>query len=142
MVVNRREYPRVKLFKFNVEVSKKGEHSYVPVEVVNISAGGLCFLSRSIIYQGDALEFRFPFKHTTVIMPARVVRINVREIGVQFSCSQDEIAEFVATYNEEIQSMAISTKENIHIVLPGYTDQAQEKNSIDTLLDLGPETKH
>jgi hypothetical protein len=38
--------------------------------------------------------------------------------------------------------MAISTKENIHIVLPGYTDQAQEKNSIDTLLDLGPETKH
>jgi flagellar capping protein FliD len=75
-------------------------------------------------------------------MPARVVRVNGREVGVKFTASQDEIAEFVATYNEEIQSMAISTKENIHIVLPGYTDQAKEKNSIDTLLDLGPETKH
>jgi len=125
-----------------VEVSKKGENAFIPVEVVNISAGGLCFLGRSILYQGDMLEFRFPFKHKNIIMPARVVRVNGREIGVQFICSQDEITDFVSEYNEEIQSMAISTKENIHLILPGYHAQNEGKNSIDSLLDLGPETKH
>lgn len=142
MAVNRREYPRVKLFKFSVEVSKKGENAFVPVEVVNISAGGLCFLGRSILYQGDMLEMRFPFKRSTIIMPGRVVRVNGREIGVQFTCSQDEIIDFVSAYNEEIQSMAISTKENIHLVLPGFNTQETGKHSIDNMLDIGPEMKH
>lgn len=142
MAVNRREYPRVKLFKFSVEVSKKGENSFLPVEVVNISAGGLCFLSRSIVYQGDMLDFRFPFKRKTITLPARIVRINGREVGVQFTASEDDIIDFVTTYNEEIQSMAISTKENIHIILPGHNPQENSKHNIDSLLDLGPETKH
>ncbi len=141
MAVNRREYPRVKLFRFSVEVSKHGENEFMPVEVVNISAGGLCFLSKSIIYHGDMLDFRFPFKRREIIMPARVVRINGREVGVQFTADSDEIIDFVTTYNEEIQSMTIAAKENVRLILPGYNTENQ-KHSIDNLLDLDSEVKH
>ncbi|MCX7679006.1 MAG: PilZ domain-containing protein [Spirochaetes bacterium] len=140
--MERREYPRVKLFKFIVEMSKKGENNFAPVEVVNISAGGLCFLTRSIIYKGDLLDIRFPFSRRTIVLPGKVVRIHGREVGVQFTCNKDEMIDFVNTYNDEIQAMRISTKENVHLIVPGYNDVGKGKDFIDILLDIGPETKH
>ncbi len=140
MAANRRIFPRVHLFKFFVEAALKDEKKYTGVEIVNISAGGLCFLSKFIVSPGDEFTFRFPLKRGDIILPGKAVRINGREVGIRFTCDHDTIADFVDAYNEELHALTINKKEESRLILPGH-----EKDRIsdsDDFLDIGPEKLH
>jgi len=142
MAANRREFPRVSLFKFIVETKMADGSTFSGVEVVNISAGGLCFLTRSIVHVGDHMEFRFPLRSRTIILPARVIRVDGREAGVQYTCDRDAIIDFVDAYNEEIRAMTISKKEESHLVVPGYNRDIDRFTGIDDILDPGKDFGH
>jgi hypothetical protein len=142
MAANRRVFQRVELYKFIVEVARKDEKTFTGVEVVNISAGGLCFLTKFILNLGDQLDFRFPLKNRTIILPGRVVRVDGREAGIQFTCDQDMMIDFVDAYNEELHALTITKKEDSRLVLPGYEKSADKYAGLDDVLDPGPETRH
>ena len=142
MAANRRVFLRVELFKFIVEVARKDDKNFTGVEVVNISAGGLCFLTKFIVAMDDQLDFRFPLKSRTIILPGRVVRVDGREAGIQFTCDNDATIDFVDAYNEELRALTINKKEESRLVLPGYEKSADKYAGLDDVLDLGPDTRH
>lgn len=142
MASNKRVFPRVELFKFIVEVARKDENVFTGVEVVNISAGGLCFLTKFIVSVGDMLEFRFPLKNRVIILPGQVVRIDGREAGIQFTCGHDAMVDFVDAYNEELHALTINRKEQSHLVLPGHEKIFDKYSGLDDVLDPGPDSRH
>ena len=140
MAANRRVFPRVHLFKFIVEASLKDEKKYTGVEIVNISAGGLCFLSKFIVAPGDEFTFRFPLKRGDIILPGKAVRVSGREVGIQFISDHDTITDFVDAYNEELHALTINKKEESRLILPGHEKESVTGN--DDFLDIGPEKLH
>ncbi|HNR89756.1 MAG TPA: PilZ domain-containing protein [Spirochaetota bacterium] len=141
MSKNRRQYPRIRLFRLTIKVKVKGADSFSDVELINLSAGGLCFIRNSILNFGDALILRFEFKTRQVDMIGKIVRLDGREVGVQFTCTDDEIKEFVDSFNAELSSYLIPTaSDGSRLELPGYTPRPQDKKSdIDAMLDIEPQ---
>lgn len=104
--IDKRTYDRIKTPKFVVEYKIKGRDPVYQVELINLGAGGMCFLRNSILTRDDQLLVKFPFKKRKVILNGQIVRIDGREVAVRFDNSEDEIKNFVDTFNDEYPLLA------------------------------------
>jgi hypothetical protein len=107
--IDKREHNRVKPLNLNIEYRYKKDDSVYKVPIINISAGGICFIRNSIINKGDLLQIKFPFKSKKIILNAKVIRVEGREVALKFLDSEEKIERFVEVFNEEYP--AISKKD-------------------------------
>jgi len=135
MTKERREYPRLKVIRFIAGLQTVGEGGFKKIEIVNISAGGLCFLQTSPLSIGENVMFNFTFRKCTVHMTGKVMRVDGREIGVKFTDSEDEIMKFVRLFNREISGMLITKKGTSRIMVPGDYDESIGFDDLNQLLD-------
>ncbi len=70
----------------------------VHCKIINISALGACFLTKSILYKGDILEISFQLGQDLIFSKARVVRVSGKEIGIKFLELSDEESQLLADY--------------------------------------------
>ena len=99
--IDKRDHQRIRTSKLTVEFKVKGSESVNKVDVVNVAAGGICFLRNSIVSKGDILAIKFPFKFTKILMNGEIIRLDGREVAVKFLNSEDEIKRYVEAFNEE-----------------------------------------
>lgn len=99
--IDKRGFSRIKTSKLFIDYKMKGDVTPTTVELVNVAAGGLCFLRNSVVNKGDALTIKFPFKTQKVLLSGEILRIDGREVGVRFTSSDNEIKNFVDVFNDE-----------------------------------------
>ncbi len=122
--IDKRNFGRIKTHRFVVDYKIKGRDPVYQVELINLGAGGMCFLRNSIINRDDQLLVKFPFKSRKIIMNGQIVRIDGREVAVRFANSEDEIKTFVDTFNEEYPLLAKgSSKKGAMLHIPGEAEQ-------------------
>lgn len=99
--IDKRIFDRIKTIKFFVEFKIMGSDTIYKVELLNLSAGGMCFLRNSIINSKDLLTIKFPFKTQKILLNGSIKRIEGREVAVEFTNNEDEMKKFVDTFNHE-----------------------------------------
>jgi hypothetical protein len=113
MTADKRKYNRIKNLNLQIDIKLRDDKDFTKVEIIDISAGGLSFLSNNLISKNDLIDCKFPFHTKTIAMNGQVVRINGREIGLKFNNLENEIKSFVEIYNNEINSLFIETRKKI-----------------------------
>lgn len=98
--IDKRKMNRVKTENFHVEVTANKSKDSFTVEVINVSAKGLCFIRKSVIEQGEMLRFTISFAERKVSLRGKVIRISGREVAVNF-LEGEEIDSFIDIFNEE-----------------------------------------
>ena len=78
-----------------------GESTVYKADVINISAGGVCLLRSAVLEKGDIIHLRFPFKTKKILLSARVIRVDGKEVGIKFLNTDDQIEKFIAIFNVE-----------------------------------------
>ena len=119
----KREFIRLKTKNLKVEYSRQGDRIKDRVEVIDICYGGLCFLNKSILSEGEKLSIVFPFESEQIELNAEVRRIDGREVGVKFLEAEWNLDNFLNIFNEEYPMMEKKT--------PGFIAKYQiskEKN--------------
>jgi hypothetical protein len=91
----------MKTENFFIEYMKKDDETVYRVETINISSGGICFLRNSLITEGEIIIIKFPFKSRKVILSAKILRVEGREVGASFIDKDIQINRFVKAFNEE-----------------------------------------
>ncbi|RPI95077.1 MAG: PilZ domain-containing protein [Spirochaetales bacterium] len=135
--IDKRTFDRIKTNKFAVEYKIKGRDPVYRVELINLGAGGMCFLRNSIIARDDQLLVKFPFKTRKVILSGQNVRIDGREVAVRFGNSEDEIKTFIDTFNEEYPSLSKSTaKKGGLLRIPGEAAQDSDDDDMRDIFDI------
>ncbi|MCU0848794.1 MAG: PilZ domain-containing protein [Spirochaetes bacterium] len=120
MPANNRKYPRIKTDRLRIQSFFRGGGASFQVEVLNLSAGGLCLISNGVLRTGDVLLFRFPFKSVEVSLQGRIVRASGREAGVRFMNPENEIKEFVGLFNTDTLKLAdASFRPRMKLYFPG-----------------------
>lgn len=99
--MERRNFDRLKTTALFVEYKTNESDVVFKVEIINLSAGGVCFLRNSTINQNDVIQIKFPFRSRRIIMTGKVLRIDGKEVAVQFLNPEDEIERFVKIFNKE-----------------------------------------
>ncbi len=117
--IDKRNFYRIKVEKFKVKYRIINSDSKgVDVDVVNISAGGICFLRDTSVYKGEEVEVLFPFKTKKIILRAEILRIEGREVGIRFITNKDKVEEFLDVFNTEYK------------LIKDYTDNKMKTSSI------------
>jgi hypothetical protein len=98
---DKRYFVRLKTNTFSVEYKITDTTGVYTARVINISAGGICFLRTSILEKGDILQIKCPFKSKKIILTAEVIRIEGREVAVKFLDDERQIEKFVESFNLE-----------------------------------------
>ncbi|HNV46204.1 MAG TPA: PilZ domain-containing protein [Spirochaetota bacterium] len=135
MTKERRTYPRLKVIRFIAGLQTVGKGEFEKIEIVDISAGGLCFLQTFPVSVGENVLFSFTFRKCSMQMPGKVIRVDGREIGVKFTDSEDEIMKFVRLFNREVSGMLITKKGTSRIMVPGEYDESMGFDDLNQLLD-------
>jgi hypothetical protein len=99
--IEKREYNRIKPINFFIEYKYRNDNTVFKVPVINIGAAGLCFIRNSIISKGDIVKIKFPFRTKKILLDAKVMRVDGREVALKFLNSDQEIQKFVETFNLE-----------------------------------------
>ncbi|MBN1499147.1 MAG: PilZ domain-containing protein [Spirochaetes bacterium] len=100
--IDKRGFFRVKVEKFKVKYRiVNSESDGVEVEVVNVSAGGICFLRDTSLFKGETIEILFPFKTKKIILKAEILRVEGREVGIQFIDEKNKVSDFLDVFNSE-----------------------------------------
>ncbi len=115
----KRQFDRLKTEHLLVQYRYLDGENIFEVEIINIGAGGACFLRNSVITKGDVIEILFPFKSKKVILKTKIVRIEGREVAGKFIEKQDKIDELINLFNEEYK-----------IIKKEREKEEQEKNSL------------
>ncbi|MGV7927752.1 MAG: PilZ domain-containing protein [Spirochaetota bacterium] len=135
--IDKRTFDRIKTPKFVVEYKIKGRDPVYQVELINLGAGGMCFLRNSIITRDDQLLVKFPFKTRKVILNGQIVRVDGREVAVRFANSEDEIKTFVDTFNEEYPLLARdSSKRGGLLRMPGESGDETDEDNTRNIFDI------
>lgn len=113
--LEKRKFDRLKIDNFKLKYRLENVDMTPPnVDVLNISAGGVCFLRDSVMYKGDTVEVLFPFKSRNIILKATVIRVEGREVAVKFIDQDIKIDEFVDLFNSEYKIIREETaKKNV-----------------------------
>lgn len=129
--IDKRIYDRIKPGKFAVDIKLKNSNTSYSADLINLSAGGMCFLRSSIINKGDELLVKFPFKTQKTVLQGEVIRVEGREVAVQFLNNDEDIKKFVDTFNLEFPTLA---RDNIRTVtklsMPGHHEDSDDTTSI------------
>ncbi len=125
--IDKRNFSRIKTSKLFVDYKMKGDISPTTVELVNVAAGGLCFLRKSVVNKGDTLTIKFPFKTQKVLLSGEILRIDGREVGVRFTSSENEIKNFVDVFNEEYTGLIKeASRHGGRLTMPGENDDQND----------------
>ncbi len=101
-------------------------------EIINISAGGICFIRTSILEKGDIIKLRFNLQEKKIVLTAKVVRIEGREAAVKFIDDEKQIERFVRYFNMELKAPGAKDRNN---TLKDFTGNNQDKEKKDYLFD-------
>ena len=135
--IEKRTYDRIKTSKLAVEYKIKGRDTVYNVELINLGAGGMCFLRNSILTRDDQLLVRFPFKTRKVILNGHIVRIDGREVAVRFANTEEEIKTFVDTFNEEYPLLTRnSEKKGRMLHMPGENYHDPDEDDMKNIFDI------
>ncbi len=96
---DKRDTQRLKTQNLFMEYRHSGSEGTYSGEVINLSAGGLCFLRQGLIDKGTTIKIRFPLIEKKIILTGVVVRIDGRETSVRFTTSEKEIEKFISEFN-------------------------------------------
>ncbi len=105
---DKRETQRLKTRNLIMQYRLPGRDTTYTGEVINMSAGGLCFLRQGLIDKGTTIQIRFPAIAKKIILSGTVIRIDGRETSVKFTTDEKEIEQFIAEFN---RFYALSKKE-------------------------------
>ncbi len=134
---DKRTHPRVKTPTLQVEYKIHSNDQVYQVDLIDVSAGGMCFLRNAILNKNDQLVIKFPFKTKKVLLTGQVVRVNGREVGVQFENNESDIEKFIETFNNEY-SYLLKKAETSEMDSDG-TEKNHKTGDIDDALDLDKE---
>ncbi len=135
--IDKRTYDRIKTPKFVVEYKIKGRDPVYQVELINLGAGGMCFLRNSILTRDDQLLIKFPFKTRKVILNGQIVRIDGREVAVRFDNGEDEIKTFVDTFNEEYPVLSRNAAGKTGMLrMPGDIPQNSDEDDMKNIFNI------
>lgn len=93
---------------FPLDFQIEGRQGFYHAQVVNISSDGLCMLPDTVLNPLEEINLFFPFKTGTLMVPAKVVRLDGREIALNFSHDMDAAEEFIQAFNDEYSRRAKS----------------------------------
>jgi len=140
MPVNNRKYPRIKTDRLSIQTFFRDGGAPLQVEILNLSAGGLCLVSNGVLRTGDALTFRFPFRSGEVSLQGRIVRVSGREAGARFMNPESEIREFVGLFNTDGLKLADATfRTPMKLYFPG---KGSIGAGLGSLLDIEADGPH
>ena len=108
---DKRYFDRLKTNSFSIEYKIINTNSVNKADVINISAGGMCFLRTSILEKNDIIQIKFPFHSRKVIITGEITRIEGREVAVKFIDEERQIDKFVDNFN--IEFLGIKTKNKL-----------------------------
>jgi hypothetical protein len=111
----------------------KGFDAVYRADVINVSAGGLCYLRDAIVKTGDVIKIKFPFKSKKVVFNGEVIRVVGREVGVQFNETEDKIEMFIEILTSEYPAL----KEGLDIDIGKYKGKKKKKDD-ENYLDIEP----
>ena len=135
--IDKRTYDRIKTPKFVVEYKIKGREPVYQVELINLGAGGMCFLRNSILTRDDQLLVKFPFKTRKVILNGQIVRIDGREVAVRFDNGEEEIKTFVDTFNDEYPLLARdSARKGSMLRMPGDASRDSDEDDMKNMFNI------
>jgi hypothetical protein len=135
--IEKRRHTRLKTERFFVEYMMKGFDAVYRAEVINISAGGLCFVRDAVVRRGDFLTLKFPFKSKKIIFSGEVLRVDGREVGVSFHESEENIERLVEIFNHEYPSYQRAGTKKIEKLYVRESDRKADNND-NGFLDIEP----
>ncbi len=97
----KRNHNRLKTDDLTVEYKIEGEDTVYKAEVINLSVGGICLLRSAFLDKEDVIHIKFPFESKKIVLIAKVIRVDGREVGIKFLNSDSQIERFIQTFNEE-----------------------------------------
>lgn len=106
--IDNRHHNRTQTDKFYIDYKIEGSNAVYNARVINVGAGGMCFLRNAIIEKGDIIQIKFPFKTKKVILTGEIVRVDSREVGVKFIDDEMQIERFVYAFNSEFREVKTS----------------------------------
>ncbi|MDA3901372.1 MAG: PilZ domain-containing protein [Spirochaetes bacterium] len=109
---DKRDSDRLDTEAFYVQYKLTNDENVFSVEVMNVSPGGICFLRDSVLYRKDEIKILFPFKSRKMLLKGEVVRVEGREVAVQFKDKQERIDLFVKIFNEEYREISNENKQH------------------------------
>ena len=116
--LDKRETERVKLTHFFVQYKMAGateaDAPVFTVEVLNISARGICFLRNSVLYKNDEILILFPFKTRKLTIHAKVIRVEGKEVAAHFSDKEDKIDLMTGIFNKEYKVIMDENRMSLH----------------------------
>ena len=101
IIFNKRKFERLRTSDLSALFSRNWNEIAVPVEVLNICVGGLCFLTNSVMRVDEKIILTFPFNTKFVVLKCIVTWNLGREVGVKFLDSRKEIMHFMDIFNKE-----------------------------------------
>ncbi len=135
--IEKRRHSRLKTERFSVEYMIKGFDTVYSAEVINISAGGLCFVRDAIVRRGDYLTLKFPFKTRKLIFSGEVLRVDGREVGISFHESEENIERLVEIFNHEYPSYHRAGPSKVEKLYARDSDRKADNND-KGFLDIEP----
>ncbi|HRX15278.1 MAG TPA: PilZ domain-containing protein [Spirochaetota bacterium] len=109
---DKRDTDRISTEAFFVQYKLANDDNVFTVEVLNVSAGGMCFLRDSVLYKKDEIRILFPFKSRKMLLKGVVVRVEGREVAIQFQDKQERIDTFVKIFNNEYREISEENKQH------------------------------
>lgn len=107
-----RKFERIRVENFKIKYRISDVEMNAPsVSVINVSAGGVCFLRDSVLMKNDKVEVLFPFKSNKIILKAKVIRVEGREVAVKFIENDSKIDDFVDLFNNEYKLIRLENAE-------------------------------
>jgi hypothetical protein len=129
---DKRTFNRIKISNMPLEYKIADCDGVFKAEVINLSAGGVCFLRTSILAEGDIIQLKFKFEASRIILKGEVIRIEGREAGVKFIDDEMAIEKFVECFNNEYSRL--KTKPDWDVEENGVNGDQKEdfKNMFDS----------
>lgn len=131
--LEKREHDRIRTNRFRIEYMVKGFDTVYRADVINVSAGGLCYLRDAIVKTGDVIKIKFPFKSKKVVFDGEVIRVIGREVGVQFNETEEKIEMFIDVLTSEYPALKAGLDMDI-----GKHERKKKKHDDEDYLDLEP----
>lgn len=101
MNIDKRNHKRLKTHDLLIRYKLEGQPTVYKGELINVSAGGVCFLRSAYLQIGDVIHIKFPFKSKKMFLAARVIRVDGREAGIKFLDPDDKVEKFITVFNQE-----------------------------------------
>lgn len=123
---DKRYFDRMKTNSFSIEYKIINSNGVYKADVINVSAGGMCFLRASILERNDVIQIKFPFHARKIILTGEIIRIEGREVAVKFLDDERQIDKFVDNFN--IEFLGLKTKIKLVNDKQSFNTEADVKN--------------